>query len=246
MPMLKLLIADGTDETRQELELLMRDRCVVKTCADGETALELLKQFVPGILVLDLMLPKTDGLSLLQIMQQWQMSPMVLAQTGINSPYVMDSLSRMGVSYAMQKPCSIKALEVRIQDFMAQLQDAPSQPQNDNQIIGNILMSMGFSPKLDGYGYLMDAIPLYAQDPSQSITKELYVAVGQLRKKEASLVERSIRSAIEKAWKERDDAVWRQFFRPAPDGTIARPSNGTLIARVAHALVGRGQQIHIA
>lgn len=244
--MMKLLIADSTDETRQALEVLFRDRCLIRTCADGEAALELLQQFVPDIMVLDLMLPKTDGLSILQILQQWDTKPMVLVQTAIHSEYLMDRLSYLGVAYVVHKPCHIKALEVRVQDFLAQLQNAPPQPQNDNQVIANILMSMGFSPKLDGYAYLVDAIPLYAQDSSQSITKELYVAVGQLHRKEPSLVERSIRSAIEKAWKDREDAVWRQYFRPAPDGTIARPSNGTFIARIAHGLIGRVQESFIA
>ena len=244
--MLKLMIADGMAETRQALETLFRDRCLVKTCADGEAALELLRQFAPDVLVVDLMLPKTDGLSLLQMLRQWDMKTMVLAQTSIDSPYIMERLRRLDVAYVMRKPCQIQALEVRIQDFLAQLEDAPPQTQNGDQIVGNLLMTLGFSAKLAGYGYLLDAIPLYVKDPSQAITKELYVAVGELRKKEASLVERSIRSAIDKAWRERNDAIWRQYFRCAPDGTVIRPSNGNFIARVAQAIAGHMQESHIA
>ena len=244
--MLKLMIADGMAETRQALETLFRDRCLVKTCADGEAALELLRQFAPDVLVVDLMLPKTDGLSLLQMLRQWDMKTMVLAQTSIDSPYIMERLRRLDVAYVMRKPCQIQALEVRIQDFLVQLEDAPPQTQNGDQIVGNLLMTLGFSAKLAGYGYLLDAIPLYVKDPSQAITKELYVAVGELRKKEASLVERSIRSAIDKAWRERNDAIWRQYFRCAPDGTVIRPSNGNFIARVAQAIAGHMQESHIA
>lgn len=244
--MLKLMIADGMAETRQALETLFRDRCLVKTCADGESALDLLRQFAPDVLVVDLMLPKTDGLSLLQMLRQWDMKTMVLAQTSIDSPYIMERLRRLDVAYVMRKPCQIQALEVRIQDFLAQLEDAPPQTQNGDQIVGNLLMTLGFSAKLAGYGYLLDAIPLYVKDPSQAITKELYVAVGELRKKEASLVERSIRSAIDKAWRERNDAIWRQYFRCAPDGTVIRPSNGNFIARVAQAIAGHMQESHIA
>jgi hypothetical protein len=50
-------------------------------------------------------------------------------------------------------------------------------------MVSQVLLQMGFAPKLGGYSYLIDAIPLYAQDPSQAITKELYVAVGQLHGK---------------------------------------------------------------
>lgn len=246
MQMMKLMIADGAEETRQALEELFRDRCIIKTCADGEAALDSLRQFAPDILVIDLMLPKTDGLTVLQNLRQWGMRSMVLALTSIDSPYVMDRLTRLSVDYVLRKPCHMPAMEVRIMDFLSQLQDAPPQPQNDNQLIVNTLMILGFSAKLDGYSYLVDAIPLYAQDPSQAITKELYVAVGEIHRKEPALVERSIRSAIEKAWRERDDEVWRQYLHPAPDGTVPRPSNGLFIARMAQMLVGRLQEIHIA
>ena len=244
--MLKLMIADATDESRQALEAMFRDRCVIKTCADGETALELLRQFAPDILVVDLMLPKTDGLSVVQQLRQWEMKTMVLAQTSLGSAYVMDRLQRLEVDYVLQKPCHAQAMEVHILDFMAQLRDTPPQAQNDGQLITNVLMTLGFSAKLDGYGYLAEAIPLYARDPSQAITKELYVAVGELRRKEATLVERSIRSAIDKAWRERDEEVWRRYFRCAPDGTVPRPSNGAFIARMAQLLAGRMQDYHIA
>lgn len=204
----------------------------------------LLRDFKPDILVVDLMLPKTDGLSLLQQLRQTDLHPMILAQTSLASPYVMERLQRLEVDYVMQKPCQMLALEVRICDFLAQLQESmPKYPTGDQMMTG-VLMSLSFSPKLDGYGYLIDAIPIYARDPSQAITKELYAAVGQLRQKEASLVERSIRSAIDKAWRDRDENVWRQYFRCAPDGGVPRPSNGAFIARMAQLLVGRmGQQI---
>lgn len=199
----------------------------------------LLRDFAPDILVVDLMLPKTDGLSIIQQLRQWDMQPMILAQTSLSSPYVMERLQRLEVDYVMQKPCQMQALEVRICDFLAQLQDAMPQNPAGDMVITGLLMHLGFSPKLDGYGYLVEAIPLYARDPSQAITKELYAAVGRLRQKEASLVERSIRSAIDKAWRERDEAVWRQYFRCAPDGMIPRPSNGAFIARMAQLLASK-------
>ncbi len=246
MHMRKLMIAGGTEEIRQALETLFRDRCVIQTCADGETAIELLGQFAPDILVLDMILPKTDGLSVLQQLRNLELKTMVLAQIGLESPYVMEQLHRLNVDYVMAKPCYMKALEVRITDFLAQLQEAPVQPQNDGQTVANLLIALGFSTKLDGYGYLVDAIPLYAQDPSQAITKELYVTVGQNRNKDGKLVERSIRSAIDKAWQEGNEALWRQYFRCAPDGTVLRPSNGTFIARMAQVLLSRMRQIHFA
>ena len=49
-------------------------------------------------------------------------------------------------------------------------------------------------------------------------------------------VERSIRSAIDTAWKQRDDRVWQRYFRVGSDGVIPRPSNAAFISRLAAAL----------
>ena len=72
------------------------------------------------------------------------------------------------------------------------------------------------------------------------------MAVGQIHGKEAGLVERSIRSAIDKAWRVGDPAVWSKYFRCLPDGTVERPSNGNFIARMAQLLLGRSQESFIA
>ena len=244
--MLKLMIADSSDETRQALEELSQEHCVIRSCADGETALELLRQFQPDILVVDLMLPKTDGLSLLQQLRQWQMRTMVLVQTPISSPYITARLQQLSVDYAVKAPCQLSALQVQIQDFMNQLQASPPQTRCDDLLVSTLLLKLGFAPKLSGYSYLVDAIPLYARDPSQAITKELYVAVGQLHGKDAALVERSIRSAIDKAWQHGDKTLWQKYFRTLPDGSVERPSNGNFITRMAQLLFSRMQESYIA
>lgn len=231
--MLRLMIADPAEETRQLLEEMFRDKCTVTTCADGETALQMLQSFAPDILVLDLMLPKIDGLSVLQQLRQWEMQTMVLAQLSVSSPFVMAQMQRLQVDYPLTKPCDPAALQARVEDFIAQLQDAPPQVQQENRLVSQTLLQLHFAPKLGGYSYLCDAIPLYAQNPSQAITKELYVAVGQIHGKDAALVERAIRNAIDKAWREGDPAVWRKYFPCGPDGTVPRPSNGSFITRLA-------------
>ena len=76
-------------------------------------------------------------------------------------------------------------------------------------------------------GELSLVIPEYVE--------ELYPAVGTLCKTSGMLVERSIRSAVDSAWRRRDERVWRKFFRPDSTGTIVRPSNTVFINAVAKA-----------
>ena len=242
----RILIADAVDEFREALQDRFCHRCSVATCSDGHQALELLDTFRPDILVVDLMLPKTDGISLLQKVRQRELHPLLLATTYFTSPYVAEWMQRLEVDYVMQKPCAIEALVSRLEDFLAQLEDEPPQLPKTEQALSSTLLRLGFSPKLDGYNYLLAAIPLFAQDPAQSITKELYVTVGASRSKDGRQVERSIRSAIEKAWMSGSEEIWQEFFPTAPHGSVPKPSNGMLIARLAQILYSPRNNIHIA
>ena len=229
----KLLIAESGEELRMALAERCADRCSVEVSSNGEEALALARSFCPDILVLDLALPRLDGISLLQKLRQEGLHPVVLAQMLVPSPYISESLQRLEVDYAVLKPCDLSALEARIQDFIDRLGEAPVQQQED---LTDILLAMHFKASHGGYTYLRRAIPLYAQDPTQAVTKELYVNVGAPVHKNARLVERSIRTAIERAWEHGDVQVWNRYFPASSNGTLERPSNGAFIARMAELL----------
>ena len=72
--------------------------------------------------------------------------------------------------------------------------------------------------------------------PGQSVTKELYPTVGKVCGATRTQVERSIRSTIEKAWKNRDEAVWRLYFRNIAAEKPTRPSNAVFISAIADRL----------
>ena len=238
--MAKILIADTNEEFLCAMYELLCRQNAVQTCANGVRTLELLESFQPDILVLDLMLPGTDGISILQKLPRGS-RPLILATTAFCSPYVVAQMRKLEVHYLMQKPCATEAAEARVQDFLALLSEEPLQAPEAEQSLPAMLLKLGFSPKLDGYRYLLTAIPLYAEDPGQSLTKELYGKVGRPWNKAPCHVERSIRSAIEKAWQFHDDEIWGEIFPHAPDGSVPMPTNGTLIARLSEFLTNHGR-----
>ncbi len=239
MDMPKLLIADTSEEFRQSLTAALSGIGTVRTCATGAQALELLRSYRPDILVLDLTLPELDGISLLYRAADENLCPQVLATTWFISTYVSAAMSRLGVNYVLQKPCNVDALVGHVSDLAAQLQPAVITPADIQSASSNLLLRLGFASKLDGFGYLQTALPIYMEDSSQAITKELYAAVGKLYNKDGKQVERSIRNAITIAYNKRDDALWRDFF-PCPPGTpLPKPTNGNFIARMATYLAFR-------
>lgn len=239
MQLRRMLIVDPSEEFRNSLADALRGAYQIRLCGDGIQAQALLREFSPDILVLDLVLPGYDGLSLLQWALERDIRPMVLATTRFFGDYVLESLERMGVGYVMVKPCDLGAVVRRIGDMSSRIQPREvAHPDPRNQTSG-LLLALGVPTKLRGYAYLREAILLMMCDPTQSITKELYPEVARLCGCAPSHVERSIRSAVAAAWERRDDQLWRLYFQPDENGQILRPSNGAFITRLADSLAAQ-------
>ena len=241
----KLLIAEESEELRTALADLFRGSCQVRCCADGTAAQRELLEFRPDVLVLDLMLPGYDGISLLKWALNQGVRPMVLAITRFCSDYVAESAQRLGVGYLMLKPCSLSALAARVADLNQQIRTAPELPNDAGSRISSLLLTLGIPPKLRGFAYLKEAVVLYREDPMQSVTKVLYPEVAKRCGCAPMHVERSIRSAIDAGWKRRDDRIWQLYFQPDREGQIRRPSNSEFISRLADSLRSPGDTSEI-
>lgn len=232
----KLLIADCSEEFRQSLEKALPEGYAVRTCRSGNQALDLLRTFRPDILVTDLFLPELDGLTMLQMAFQEGLRPKVLVVSTLFSPYIHAALERLQIDYPMLKPCSLQALVWRIRDFAAEAAPAAPAAIEPEDWVANTLLRLGIGAHLDGFRYLKIAIPHFCKDTSQAITKELYTTVAEACGKDGKQVERSIRSAVENAWKRRDNQIWAAYFPPGPDGDVPKFSNGKFIAHMAQLL----------
>ena len=233
----KLLIADVVEEFSQALADRVRGAYRIRVCKDGRETLEMLLAFKPDIVVMDMLLPGLDGVTILEEAHRAGIRPAVLATSKMQTDYIIRSAERLEVSYLMIKPCDVKAAAERLRDITEHL-SAPvvTRPEPRTEI-ANILLAMNFSTKLRGYNYLREAIAEYMNRPGQSVTKELYPLVGKLCDASGSQVERSIRSAIEKAWQQRDEHIWRLYFPPNMGAELRRPTNGEFITALADHMI---------
>ena len=225
----KLLIADSSEELCRALNDLLGQRYHICTCHSGDRALELLCSFSPDLIYIDLMLPQIDGLAVLQTALQEGIRPAMLVSVGLQSPYIERALSRLQVDYVLKKPCSAKVIAGHIDELAGAAHGAPVKASDLQAEIAGILVQMGFKNNLSGFRYVVSGLPMFAENPQQTVTKELYPAIGKLNGKTGEQVERAIRNAIELAWQRRDERIWRMYFAPAPDGSIPRPTNGQLL-----------------
>ena len=231
--MQKLMIIDGSEYFVAALEDALADEFHISSCCDGEAALDLIQRICPDILVINLSLPHKDGITLLQ---QSQFHPsIILAITGYISSYIEHRLGELGVDYTMLMP-SLTALCLRIRD-LAQHASAQASADDPHSITAHHLHLLNIPTHRDGYRHLLVAIPLFAKNPQQFMTKELYPQVAKLCGcRDGRAVEHSIRKAIHAAWEHRDNTIWRKFFIPGPRGSIPCPSNKEFICRLAELL----------
>lgn len=228
----KLLIADYNEDYRVALTAALKDSYHVLSCRTGTEAWALLNQEHPDILILDLMLPELDGLTLLERAHAGGLHPVVLVVTSIISPYVFGCAQRLGIEYVVRKPCEIEAIASRIKDLSQRIH--VSAPKVDPaSYITELLLSLTFSTKHNGFSYLRESILLMSKNPAQSVTKVLYPAVAHTFGCQKENVERSIRTAMDYAWEKGDHELWCRYF---PD-TGQRPTNAVFISRITEALL---------
>lgn len=234
--MQKLLIADSSDIFTSALDAALREHFQVITCADGNSALELLQSLRPDILILNLMLPYKDGLMVLQ--QANYHPPVIMAITTHMGAYVEHAIMTLGIDYTMISP-SVEAVVLRLRDLLRQYDTPPDSMDVEGWTIHHLHL-LNIPTHLDGYRQLCLALPMYARNPQQLMTKELYPAVARLCGcKDGRSVEHSIRKAIQAAWKHRDNAIWRKYFAFGPQRTIPCPTNKEFLCSLAEILNSR-------
>ena len=241
-----VLIADNSEDFCGALRaaLSRTDRFVISGVAnDGEQAMQLLGERRPDILVLDLMLSKRDGLSILKAIAGQEHRPAILATSGFVTDYVAQAAAGLGVAYLILKPCDMGALvdrleELRSGDCGRVLTARRPAQQSIEAMVTGIIHEIGVPAHIKGYQYLREAIIIAVNDMDviNAITKVLYPQVAKTFGTTPSRVERAIRHAIEVAWDRGDLDTLQRFFGYTVSNTKGKPTNSEFIALIADKL----------
>lgn len=223
-----LLIADSNDAFRQQLADAFQPYYRTLTCSDGMQALDILCQERCDCLVLDLMLPELDGISMLEMAVVRDIRPMVIAISPLFTQYTFDVAEALGIGYMIRRPCPVQTIVTRMLDLKKRANPIWASREQVNRF----LYWLGVPSGYNGYQPLVESLTILAEDPAQSITKVLYPEVAKRIGSGPKAVERNIRSAIEQAWKIRNVERWQQLFPELSD----RPSNSLFFSRVLETL----------
>ena len=248
----RILIADSNQEFSKLLTELFRaeEDMEVSGCAgDGIEALKLLGELKPDILLLDLVLPKLDGLELLRRLPESGCAPHIIVLSGFVNSKVVADCSACGADYFIPKPCDVPVLLSHIRQLTQGGALSPSTAGIDfknatvssrrdadlESVVTDIIHEIGVPAHIKGYQYLREAIILTINDMDMinAVTKVLYPEVAKRFNTTPSRVERAIRHAIEVAWDRGDVEVLQKFFGYTVSGIKGKPTNSEFIAMIA-------------
>lgn len=249
--MIKVVSIDDNQEVRENLKAYFKscpDLEFVGEAENGQEGYELIKAKRPDAVILDIVMPKMDGLGLLEKLAQENISTNILIYSAIGNDIVVQKTFSLGAKYYIMKPCDTHDIVSRIREACAKVSSpvsvisahsAPVITENNlESVITEIIHDIGVPAHIKGYNYLRDAIGLCIKDDEfiNSITKLLYPTVAKNFSTTSSRVERAIRHAIEVAWNRGREEVLTDIFGYTIDTNKGKPTNGEFIAMISDSI----------
>ncbi len=249
-----MAIADDNPRMVEGLKVLIRaeeNMEVVGSAADGEEAVALIRRKEPDLVLLDLIMPKVDGLGVMEEIRKddsLKKQPVIIVMSGIGLEKVAEDAFALGASYYIMKPFNNEILLSRLRAFRdgsKKLSGGNSEPEEKKkeeaseyelgQEITRLIHEIGIPAHIKGYPYLREAIRMSVQDSETlcSVTKVLYPTIAKQYQTTSSRVERAIRHAIEVAWCRGRVETIDEIFGYTVDSGKGRPTNSEFIAMIS-------------
>jgi len=246
----KVLIAEDDRELAERMRSYLErteEFTVCGVAGSGKEAAELILAEQPDALVLDLIMPETDGFYLLDKLSAGELGkpPITIVASSLRQESIISRTLALGAHYYMVKPVSMELLHKRLIDLTEMKQSSfprimPDVRQRSlDEKITSIFLSIGIPAHIKGYQFLRQGIKMVIERPESisSITKILYPGIAAHFETTPSKVERAIRHAIEVAWTRGRIENINEIFGYNIYSKNDKPTNGEFIALIADRLI---------
>lgn len=252
MEHLRVAIADDNQKILDVLdEIISTDKelDLVGKAKNGEEMCQIIKDRKPDVVLLDLIMPKMDGLTVMEkVGQDKSVSkhPYFIVITAVGQEKITEDAFDKGANYYIMKPFNNRMLLERIKSIRNLSRnterknddittDNTLKTENLESRVTNMLHEIGIPAHIKGYHYLRDAIIMAVNDMDvlNAITKILYPTVAKKYQTTSSRVERAIRHAIEVAWSRGKLDTLDELFGYTVSTGKGKPTNSEFIALIA-------------
>ncbi len=255
MEKLNVAIADDNEKMLEILGQMIeedKDLTLVGKAHNGEEICNIIKEKEPDVVILDIIMPKVDGLSVMEKFSHdssIKKTPAFIVVSAVGQERITEDAFNLGADYYMLKPFDNQMLLNRIKHIRRigekRAREVSRQAVREEQgtysggnleaDVTNVIHEIGVPAHIKGYQYLRDAIILSVNDMEMlnSITKILYPTIAKKHQTTPSRVERAIRHAIEVAWSRGKMDTIDELFGYTVSTGKGKPTNSEFIALIA-------------
>lgn len=256
---LKVVIADSNLQERESKQLSMEARGmkVILSTGDGNKVLKVINDGKADIVVMDMVLSGVDGIGILEESRNiCEKKPIIIIQTALRMENLVEQAIKFGADYYMMKPVSNQMLINRVMQLVSKRYTRESEGSLGNIFrknareyeparainnvcsgnleldVTNLLLEIVIPAHIKGYQYIREGIMLsfYDKNMLHYITKCLYPTIAKKYKTTSSSVERTIRHAIEVAFRRGNRQVLEEIFSNTICSKKTKPTNSEFIA----------------
>lgn len=234
---------------------------VIGRADNGKDAIDMIKDTQPDIVLLDLVMPQMDGITVVEnIKKKTSMlkNPAFIILSAVGGEQMTEEAFQAGANYFLMKPFDKDILVNKIRRIgkrpvrpvPGKVLEAPLKAATPEEAAMNreeymkehletditkMLHELGIPAHIKGYQYLRDAISMVVRDREmmEAVTKILYPEIAKKNYTSSSRVERAIRHAIEVAWGRGSLEVIDELFGYTISTGKGKPTNSEFIALIA-------------
>lgn len=252
MERLNVAIADDNERMLDMLEMVIstdKTLHIVGKAKNGEEIYKIIKEKTPDIVLLDLIMPKMDGLTVMDYVhhdKSLKKRPDFIVVSAVGQEKITEDAFHRGAAYYILKPFNneillnqiknIRKTETKVENTKEKTEEEfHEHRKNLEERVTDLLHEMGIPAHIKGYHYLRDAIMMAVDDMDvlNAITKILYPTVAKKYQTTSSRVERAIRHAIEVAWSRGKLDTIEELFGYTVSNGKGKPTNSEFIALIA-------------
>lgn len=234
---------------------------VIGRADNGKDAIDMIKDTQPDVVLLDLVMPQMDGITVVEnIKKKTSMlkNPAFIILSAVGGEQMTEEAFQAGANYFLMKPFDKDILVNKIRRIgkrpvrpvPGKVLEAPLKAATPEEAAMNreeymkehletditkMLHELGIPAHIKGYQYLRDAISMVVRDREmmEAVTKILCPEIAKKNYTSSSRVERAIRHAIEVAWGRGSLEVIDELFGYTISTGKGKPTNSEFIALIA-------------
>lgn len=118
--MLRILIVDDQKGIRRLLtEVFLEYGYEIESCANGAKALELIPEFEPDLVLMDVKMPGMNGIDVLKKIRENDQELRVIMMTAYGDQHYVNQAEELGVAKFLIKPFDLNDLKKQVGEIMS-------------------------------------------------------------------------------------------------------------------------------